>query len=119
MTLVITGILRVAKGFTKAKALGADASALAVSKLATQAVGCIAAHMCNSSNCPVGISTEKPELRKRFDVQVGAQKRERYFGACVELTQVSSRACGHHCQPDFTHRGISHLGKREGKLQWC
>ena len=112
--MVITGILRVAKGFTKAKALGAGAGALAVSKLATQAVGCIAAHMCNSSNCPVGISTEKPELRKCFDVQVGAQKRERYFGASVELTQVLSRACGHHCQSDFTHRDISHLRKKRG-----
>lgn len=105
--LVITGILRVAKGFTKAMALCAGAGAVAVSKLATQAVGRIAAHMCNSSNFPVGSSTEKLELHKRLDVQFGTQKRERYFGAPIEITQFSSRACGQHCQTDFTHCDIT------------
>ena len=61
VTLVITGGLRVAEDFAKAMALGADA--IAVSNSAMQAVGCIAARMCNSNNCPVGIATQKPELR--------------------------------------------------------
>jgi glutamate synthase domain-containing protein 2 len=86
VTLVITGGLRVAEDFAKAMALGADA--VAVSNSAMQAVGCIAARMCNSNNCPVGIATQKPELRARLDVQVGAQKLARYFGASVELMQV-------------------------------
>ena len=70
VSLVITGGLRVAEDFVKVKAMGADA--VAVSNSAMQAVGCIAARMCNSNNCPVGVSTQKPELRKRLDVQVGA-----------------------------------------------
>ncbi len=93
VTLVITGGLRVAEDFVKAMALGADA--VAVSNSAMQAVGCIAARMCNSNNCPVGVATQKPELRKRLDVQIGAERLERYFGASVELMQVLARACGH------------------------
>ncbi len=93
VTLVITGGLRMAEDFVKAMALGADAVAL--SNSAMQAVGCIAARMCNSNNCPVGVATQKPELRARLDVEVGAQKLARYFGASVELMQVLARACGH------------------------
>lgn len=93
VSLVITGGLRVAEDFVKAMALGADA--VAVSNSAMQAVGCIAARMCNSNNCPVGIATQKPELRKKLDVQIGAEKLARYFGASVELMQVLARACGH------------------------
>lgn len=93
ITLVITGGLRVAEDFVKALALGADA--VAVSNAAMQAVGCIAARMCNSNNCPVGVATQKPELRARLDVQLGAEKLARYFGASVELMQVLARACGH------------------------
>lgn len=93
VTLVITGGLRVAEDFVKAMALGADA--VAVSNAAMQAVGCIAARMCNSNNCPVGVATQKPELRKRLDVQRGAEQLARYFGASVELMQVMARACGH------------------------
>lgn len=93
VTLVITGGLRVAEDFTKAMALGADA--IAVSNSAMQAVGCIAARMCNSNNCPAGVATQKPELRARLQVQSSAEKLARYFGASVELMQVLARACGH------------------------
>ena len=93
VTLVITGGLRVAEDFVKAMALGADA--VAVSNSAMQAVGCIAARMCNSNNCPVGVATQKPELRKRLDIEIGAKKLANFFGASVELMQVLARACGH------------------------
>ena len=110
VTLVITGGLRVAEDFAKAMALGADA--VAVSNSAMQAVGCIAARMCNSNNCPVGVATQKPELRKRLDVQVGAERLARYFGASVELMQVLARACGHDSLSGFTPRDIT-TWKRE------
>ncbi|MEL6573978.1 MAG: glutamate synthase-related protein [Pseudomonadota bacterium] len=93
VTLVITGGLRVAEDFVKAMALGADA--IAISNSAMQAVGCIAARMCNSNNCPVGVATQKPELRKRLDVQVGAERLARFFEASTELMQLMARACGH------------------------
>jgi glutamate synthase domain-containing protein 2/CDGSH-type Zn-finger protein len=114
VTLVITGGLRVAEDFVKAMALGADA--VAVSNSAMQAVGCIAARMCNSNNCPVGVATQKPELRTRLDVQVGAQKLARYFGASVELMQVLARACGHNSLSDFVHRDITTWKKEMADL---
>ncbi len=110
VTLIITGGLRVAEDFSKAMMLGADA--IAVSNSAMQAVGCIAARMCNSNNCPVGIATQKPELRKLLDVQTGAEKLARYFGASVELMQVLARACGHNNLSDFRRDDIT-TWKRE------
>ncbi|SMP30793.1 glutamate synthase-related protein [Shimia sagamensis] len=110
VSLVITGGLRVAEDFVKAMALGADA--VAVSNSAMQAVGCIAARMCNSNNCPVGIATQKPELRKKLDVQIGAEKLARYFGASVELMQVLARACGHSNLSDLNADDIT-TWKRE------
>ena len=110
VTLVITGGLRMAEDFAKAIALGADA--IALSNSAMQAVGCIAARMCNSNNCPVGVATQKPELRKRLDVQIGAEKLARYFGSSVELMQVLARACGRSSLSDFHHSDIT-TWKRE------
>ncbi len=110
VTLVITGGLRVAEDFAKALALGADA--VAVSNSAMQAVGCIAARMCNTNNCPVGVATQKSELRALLDVQVGAQKLALYFGASVELMQVLARACGHSSLSDFASDDIT-TWKRE------
>ena len=110
VTLVITGGLRMAEDFAKAMALGADA--IALSNSAMQAVGCIAARMCNSNNCPVGVATQKPELRKRLDVQIGAEKLARYFGSSVELMQVLAQACGRSSSSDFHHSDIT-TWKRE------
>jgi glutamate synthase domain-containing protein 2/CDGSH-type Zn-finger protein len=110
VTLIITGGLRVAEDFSKAMALGADA--IAVSNSAMQAVGCIAARMCNSNNCPVGVATQKPELRKMLDVQIGSEKLARYFEASVELMQVLARACGHKNLSDFNYKDIT-TWKRE------
>ncbi len=105
VTLVITGGLRVAEDFSKAMALGADA--IAVSNSAMQAIGCIAARMCNSNNCPVGVATQKPELRQRLDVKVGAERLARFFGASVELMQVLARACGHDSLTKFNKKDIT------------
>lgn len=99
VTLVMTGGMRVAEDFVKALALGADA--VAVGNSAIQAVGCVAARICNTNNCPAGVATQKPELRKRLDVQVSAERLARYFGASVELMQVLARACGHASLSDF------------------
>ncbi|MGB5539819.1 MAG: glutamate synthase-related protein, partial [Gammaproteobacteria bacterium] len=93
VTLIITGGLRVPADFIKALALGADGIAIANS--AIQAIGCIAARICNTNNCPSGIATQQPELRRRLDVDASALKLARFLGASVELMQVMARACGH------------------------
>ena len=110
VTLVIIGGLRMAKDFASALALGADA--IALSNSAMQAVGWIAARMCNSNNCPVGVATQKPEFHKRLDVQIRPEKLVRYFGSSVELMQVLARACSHSNLPDFRHSDIT-TWKRE------
>lgn len=93
VTLIATGGLRTSADFVKAMALGADGVAL--SNSAMQAIGCVAARMCNTNNCPVGIATQKPELRAKLDVQIGAERLARYFEASVDLMKVLARACGH------------------------
>ena len=57
--------------------------------------------MCSSSNCPVGIATQKPDLHERLEVQVGANRLARFLGASVELMQVRARARGHTSLSDF------------------
>jgi len=93
VTLIITGGLRVPEDFVKALALGADGVALANS--AIQAVGCIAARMCHTNNCPSGVATQKPELRKRLDVAAGSERLARFLRSSTALMQVLARACGH------------------------
>ena len=99
ITLVITGGLRTPWDFAKALALGADA--VAVSNAAMQAIGCLGMRACNSNNCPVGIATQKPELRARLPVQDAADRLERFFRASTELMEVLARACGHHALDQF------------------
>ncbi len=93
ITLIVTGGLRTHTDFIKALALGADGIALANS--AMQAIGCVGARICNTNNCPAGIATQNPELRKRLDVTVAAKKLKTFLESSVELMQVMARACGH------------------------
>ena len=93
VTLIITGGLRTSADFAKAMALGADGVAIANS--AIQAIGCIGMRACHTNNCPVGIATQKKHLRSRLQVQVAAQRLNRFLGASVSLMQVLARACGH------------------------
>ena len=93
VTLIITGGLRVPADFIKALALGADGIAIANS--AIQAIGCIAARICNTNNCPSGIATQQPELRRRLNIDESALRLARFLAASVELMQVMARACGH------------------------
>ena len=110
VTLIITGGLRMAEDFIKAMALGADGVALANS--AIQAVGCVAARICNTNNCPAGIATQNPELRARLDVEVGAKRLATYLEASVQLMKVMARACGHHHLSMFEHSDLT-TWKRE------
>ncbi len=99
VTLVITGGLRVAADFAKAMALGADA--VAVSNSAMQAIGCIGMRACDTNNCPVGIATQREDLRARLPVDIAAERLDRFFKASVELMQVLARAMGHRHLNEF------------------
>nr|WP_086940837.1 glutamate synthase-related protein [Thaumasiovibrio occultus] len=105
VTLIITGGLRVPTDFAKAMALGADGVALANS--AMQSIGCVAARMCNTNNCPAGIATQNADLRQRLHVEKSAQQLANYLQASVALMQVLARACGHARLADFAHRDLA------------
>jgi glutamate synthase domain-containing protein 2/CDGSH-type Zn-finger protein len=93
VTLIITGGLRVPIDFVKAMALGADG--VAISNSAMQAIGCVAARICNTNNCPAGIATQKKDLRQRLNIEQSAVQLQRFLESSVELMQVMARACGH------------------------
>ena len=99
VTLIITGGLRHPADFAKAMALGADG--VAVSNAAIQAIGCLGMRACHTNNCPVGIATQKPQLRARLPVDVAAERLARFFSASVELMTVLARAAGHRHLRDF------------------
>ncbi len=93
VTLIATGGLRTDADFVKAMALGADG--VAVSNSALQAIGCLGMRACNTNNCPVGIATQKSELRARFVVEKSAERLKNFFDATTALMCVLARACGH------------------------
>jgi len=93
ITLIITGGVRTPSDFIKALCLGADG--VAVANSAMQAIGCVAARICNTNNCPAGIATQQEHLRARLDIDGSAARLDRFFRASVELMQVMARACGH------------------------
>lgn len=93
VTLIITGGLRLPVDFVKAMALGADG--IAISNSAMQAIGCVAARICNTNNCPAGIATQKQDLRQRLNIEKSSIQLHNFFDASVELMQVMARACGH------------------------
>lgn len=99
VTLIITGGLRVPIDFVKAMALGADG--IAISNSAMQAIGCVAARMCNTNNCPAGIATQRKDLRQKLNIEKSSQQLHNFFTASVELMQVMSRACGHDSLSQF------------------
>ena len=93
VTLVITGGLRTPADFAKALALGADA--IAVSNSALQAIGCLGMRACNTDNCPVGIATQKKNLRSRLIIEESARQLAQFFTSTTHLLAVLARACGH------------------------
>jgi glutamate synthase domain-containing protein 2 len=93
VTLIITGGIRTPSDFIKAMCLGADGIAIANS--AMQAIGCVAARICNTNNCPAGIATQQEHLRAKLNVEKSAQQLARFLRASVELMQIMARACGH------------------------
>ena len=99
VTLIATGGLRTESDFVKAIALGAHG--VAISNSALQAIGCLGMRACHTNNCPVGIATQKKDLRERLIIEQSAQRLTRFLEATVELMQVLARACGHARLGDF------------------
>ena len=93
VSLVATGGLRTPADFAKAMALGANG--VAVSNSALQAIGCLGMRACHTNNCPVGIATQRQDLRARLIVEQAAERLNRFLRAAVDLMSLLARACGH------------------------
>lgn len=105
VSLIITGGLRTPEDFAKALALGADA--IALSNSALQAIGCLGMRACSSNVCPVGIATQKADLRARLIVDQAADRLARFFGASVDLMKILARACGHDHLNQFSEHDLT------------
>jgi glutamate synthase domain-containing protein 2 len=105
VSLVITGGLRVPSDFAKALAMGADA--VAVSNSALQAIGCLGMRACHTNNCPVGIATQKENLRARLLIENSAKQLHNFFSASTDLMKVLARACGHDDVNKFSSEDLS------------
>jgi glutamate synthase domain-containing protein 2 len=106
--LIIAGGLRHGSDMAKAMALGADA--VYVGTAALIALSCNAplyvedyhaigaapyhCHHCHTGRCPVGITTQDPELVKRLDIDAGAERVAHWLRAVTSEIQILARACG-------------------------
>ena len=93
MELVITGGLRVSSDFAKAIAMGADAVAIASAGL--MAAACQQYRICGSGNCPLGIATQDPELRKRLKIDKSSKRVANFLNCSLEEIKTFSRITGH------------------------
>ena len=105
VTLIITGDLPVPIDFFKALALGADG--VVVSNSAMQAIGCVAARMCNINTCSACIATQKKDLRQRLNVEKSALQLKNFFEASTELMSVMAKACGHNSFEKFNSNDLA------------
>jgi len=89
--LIVGGGLNKGSDVAKALALGADAVYMMYAPLI--AMGCIYCKLCYTGRCPVGITTQDPELRKKFDPKA-VEHVVNFVTSCTEEVKMAAAACG-------------------------
>lgn len=92
VSLIITGGLRISSDFAKALAMGADAVAIGTAALI--ACGCQQYRICNTGKCPMGITTQNPDLRARLNVEKSASQLQNFLKVSTDELTSFARLTG-------------------------
>jgi glutamate synthase domain-containing protein 2 len=50
--------------------------------------------MCHTGNCPVGVTTQDPDLRSRLNIEISAKKLEHFLRVTTKELADFARLCG-------------------------
>jgi glutamate synthase domain-containing protein 2 len=90
--LIVGGGFNKGADVAKALALGADAVFMSFPLLV--AMGCTYCKQCYLGKCPMGVTTQDPELRKRLKIDPAAKNISNFLNACNEEIKMAAAATG-------------------------